>query len=207
MEKRKFWEKLFPKRKDFFQMLANQTSKVEEGLMALVDFMEKPDTGNVNRVNQLEEEADELRRILIDELNRTFVTPIDREDIFTLSRACDDIMDYAKSTVEEMRLFEITPNIYMKKMVEALHNAAKDINCSVKNLQVYPGVCAEHLVRTKKAENFVEHKYREALVDLFKTNDVIQIMKTREIYRHLSNAADRAAEAADIISDILVKNT
>ena len=88
MGNRNFLEKLFPKRKDFFQMLANQTSKVEEGLMALVDFMEKPDTGNVNRVNQLEEEADELRRILIDELNRTFVTPIDREDIFTLSRAC-----------------------------------------------------------------------------------------------------------------------
>ncbi|OGS45747.1 MAG: hypothetical protein A2539_07890 [Elusimicrobia bacterium RIFOXYD2_FULL_34_15] len=197
----------FPKRRDFLKMLYSQVTKVEEGLASLVEFIDNPTDENAKRVNSFEEEADELRRILIDELNRTFITPIDREDIFALSRAIDDVMDYAKSTVEEMTLFEMKPDNYIKRMVDALYNASKDISSAIKNLQEHPGVCAEHLVRAKKAENFVEHRYREGLVELFKTNDVIKILKMREIYRHLSNAADRVVESADIIGDILVKNT
>src|SRR3989339_399351 len=95
----------------------------------------------------------------------------------------------------------------LSTLVESIYNASKDISYAVKNLHKHPGVCVEHLVRAKKAENFVEHRYREGLVELFKTNDVIKILKTREIYRHLSNAADRVVESADIIGDILVKNT
>jgi len=197
----------FPKKSDFFKLLSDQTAKVEEGLMAFSEFVNNPSEANARRVNDLEEAADDLRRVLIDELNRSFVTPIDREDIFALSRAADDVMDYAKSTVEEMTLFNVQADAYIKKMVEALYNASKDVASSVKNLKLHPGVCAEHLVRAKKAENFIEHRYREALVELFKSNDVIFILKKREIYRHLSNAADKVAEAADIIGDILVKIT
>ena len=199
--------KLFPKKKDFFKMLLDQTVTVEEGLALFVEFINNPTVENGKRVNEAEEEADEVRKVLVDELNRSFVTPIDREDIFALSRAVDDMMDYAKSTVEEMTLFEVSSDIYIKKMVEALHNASKDVTLAVKHLKIHPGVCAEHIVRARKTENFVEHRYREGLVELFKTTDVIQILKKREIYRHLSNAADRAAAAADIVNDILVKIT
>jgi len=197
----------FPEKKDFFKMLLDQMSKVEEGMEALVNFMENPTKENGDRVDTLESEADELRRILVDELNRSFITPIDREDIFALSRSTDDIMDYAKSTVEEMLLFGVVPDEYMKKMVGALYSASRDISSALRNLKKCPGICAEHLVRAKKAENFVEHRYREGLVELFKSNDVIKILKTREIYRHLSNAADRVAESADVVGDILVKIT
>jgi len=197
----------FPEKKDFFKMLLDQMSKVEEGMEALVNFMENPTKENGDRVDALESEADELRRILVDELNRSFITPIDREDIFALSRSTDDIMDYAKSTVEEMLLFGVVPDEYMKKMVGALYSASRDISSALRNLKKCPGICAEHLVRAKKAENFVEHRYREGLVELFKSNDVIKILKTREIYRHLSNAADRVAESADVVGDILVKIT
>ena len=91
-------------------------------------------------------------------------------------------------------------------MVGVLSSASKDLAFSVRNLQKNLDVCAANLVRAKKSENEVEHLYREGLVELFKTKDVIRIMKTREVYRHLSNAADRVGEAADIIGDILVKN-
>ncbi|PKM70790.1 MAG: DUF47 domain-containing protein [Firmicutes bacterium HGW-Firmicutes-18] len=200
-------EKLFPKKKDFYKMLIEQVTVVEKGLVCFLEFVNNPTAENGKKVNEIEEEADEVRRILVDELNRSFVTPIDREDIFALSRAIDDMLDYAKSTVEEMTLFEVHADNYIKKMAEALHNAAKDVSCAIKNLKEHPGVCAEHIIRARKAENFVEHRYREGLVELFKTSDVIKIMKTREIYRHLSNAADRAAEAADVVNDILVKIT
>ncbi|MFH0948561.1 MAG: DUF47 family protein [Elusimicrobiota bacterium] len=197
----------FPKKVDFFKLILDHLAKVEEGMSLFVEFINDSTSEKGQRVNEAEEEADEVRRILVDELNHSFVTPIDREDIFALSRAVDDMMDYAKSTVEEMSLFEIKPDSYMKKMVEAIHSASKDILCAVKQMKDHPAIAAEHLVRARKAENFVEHQYRESLVELFKSNDFIKIFKTREIYRHLSNAADRAAESADIVSDILVKIT
>ncbi|MBN1385078.1 MAG: DUF47 family protein [Elusimicrobia bacterium] len=207
MAKMSLIEKLFPKRRDFYKMLIAQVSAVEEGLICFTEFANNPTPENGKKVNDAEKEADGVRRILVDELNRSFVTPIDREDIFALSRAVDDMLDYAKSTVEEMTLFEVQTDNYIKKMAESLYDASKEVSCAIKCLKEHAGICAEHVVRARKTENFVEHRYREALVELFKTNDVIKILKTREIYRHLSNAADRAAEAADIVNDILVKNT
>ncbi|MBU0952738.1 MAG: DUF47 family protein [Elusimicrobia bacterium] len=198
-----FWYK---KRFDFIAMLVTQSQKAQEGMMLLNDFVQYPTKENGQKVYQIEEEADELRRILIDELNKSFVTPIDREDIFSLSRAIDDILDYTKSTVEEMMLFEIKPDAHLKEIAGILLEASKEINKAISSIKSYPSVCTEHIIRVKKLENTVEHRYREALVELFKTNDVILILKTREVYRHLSNAADRGDEAANIIGDILVKN-
>ena len=197
-----FWLR---KRYDFFKMLREQAEKMEESLRALVGFVRDPSLELGARVEKLEKEADDLRRILIDALNQTFVTPMDREDIFNLSRSIDDMVDYAKSTVEEMMLFEVKTNDFLRKMAEAIASAGGDISAAVRLLEEYPQACSEHLIRAKKTENLVEHIYRQALVELFGNPNVVEILKLREIYRHLSNGADRGDEAADIIGDILVK--
>lgn len=186
-------------------MLLEQAEKTEEGLQALNIFIRDPSEENGKKVELLEEEADELRRILVDELNQSFVTPIDREDIFSLSRAIDDMIDYAKSTVEEMLLFNVPTNDHLRKMSEALYSASKDITAAVRVIKTHRQAGFDHVIRAKKTENLVEHIYREALVELFKNTDVVVILKTREIYRHVSNAADRGDEAANVIGDILVK--
>ncbi|MBI4054569.1 MAG: DUF47 family protein [Elusimicrobia bacterium] len=195
------------RRHDFFKLLLDQAEKTEEGLRALYEFIQDPNTARGLRVEELEKEADDLRRMLIDALNQTFVTPMDREDIFGLSRAVDDMIDYAKSTVEEMMLFDVRANDHLRRMAEALYRAGQDVTAAVRFLRSYPQVCSEHIIRAKKTENMVEHIYREALAELFKNPNVVEILKLREIYRHLSNAADRGDEAADIIGDILVKRT
>lgn len=197
----------FKKQTDFYKMLYDQAIKTQEGVNGLLEYVKNPTRENGEHVDILENEADEIRRILIDELNKTFVTPIDREDIFSLSQAVDDVIDYAKSTVEEMNLFEITPDSYMKQMIEVLLEATKDVVYGVKHIKDNPGACVEHIIRAKKAENKIERLYRQGLVELFKTNDVMKTLKNREVYRHLSNAADRVVLAANIISDILVKNS
>lgn len=197
----------FHKRFDFYEMLLAQARKSEEGLKLLCDFVQQPSEALGQRVEAVENEADELRRILIEALNRTFVTPFDREDIFALSRTIDDVIDYAKSTVEEMMLFQVQTNEHLKKMAEALYAAAQHITQAVEGLRHMPNGIQGHIIRAKKSENLMEHLYREALAELFKTSDVMAVLKLREIYRHLSNAADRGDEAADILSDILVKNT
>lgn len=179
----------------------------EQGLRMLNEYVHSPSEELGLRVEEAERKADELRRNLIEAINLTFVTPIDREDIFALSRAIDNMIDYANTTVEEMRLFQAPTNDHLRHMAEALYEGSKHITLAVESLRHMPNGMHEHIIRAKKSENRTEHLYREALVDLFKITDVVTILKMREIYRHLSNAADQGDEAADIISDILVKNT
>ncbi|MBI5597495.1 MAG: DUF47 family protein [Elusimicrobia bacterium] len=191
---------------DFYKLLRDQADLTLEGLAALREFIDAPDPAKGMRVQELEKQADEQRRILIDALNQSLVTPFDREDIFGLSRAIDDMIDYARSTVEEMMLFEVATDEHLKKMARAIHEAGEEIAAAVRLLHEHPSVVQEHIIRAKKHENEVEHLYREALVELFKNPNVVTILKTRELYRHLSNSADRGDEAADIIGDILVKS-
>jgi uncharacterized protein Yka (UPF0111/DUF47 family) len=98
-------ERIFPKEKNFYKMLSDQASKTLEGIEALGTFAESPTQENAKRIKGIEREADELRRILVEELHQTFVTPMDREDIYALSRAIDDIVDYANTTVDEMEVY------------------------------------------------------------------------------------------------------
>jgi len=158
-----------------------------------------------------EKEADEVRRILIDELNRTFITPFDREDIFALSRSIDDVVDYADTTVMEMVILNVKPTAYMLRIATLLKDAAYEILQGVLRLPKHPNVAIDHAQRAKALENRVEAVYREAVADLFSgpedVHHVVEMLKMREVYRHLSNAADRGDEAANIIADIVVKKT
>jgi hypothetical protein len=204
--------KLFSRRKKdnrFLELLARQCEFTVQGMEALKQYMEMPDSTLAERVSKIESEADEVRRILIDELNRTFVTPFDREDIFALSLTIDDILDYAESTVDEMVMLNVKPNPYLQRMVSLLTDAATEINRGVLRLIDHPNVANDHAVRAKALENRVEQVYREALADLFRDPEnlegVMDILKLREIYRHLSNAADRGDQAANVIGDIVVK--
>ena len=200
-------DRIFPKESNFYKMLSDQASKTLEGIEALGAFVQKQNQENTNRVREIEREADELRRILVEELHQTFVTPMDREDIFALSRAIDDIVDYANSTVDEMEIYEVSSDDYLREMVEILIKAAREISDAVKILETYPNVAMEHAVAAKSYENAMEKAYHTALAHLFKRTDTVYMLKMREIYRHLSNAADRSDEAANIICSIVMKAT
>jgi len=200
-----------PRQDKFLRLLTEHAAKTLEGLQSLEEFVKEPSEEQAREIRQLEKEADELRRILIDELNRTFVTPMDREDIFALSRAIDDVMDYANSTVEEMVILAVEPNVYLQRMVSLLQEATYEIHQAMLRLAEHPNVANDHAVRAKALENRVEHVYREAIADLFNGPDdihhVMDMLKLREIYRHLSNCADRGDEAANVITDIVIKMT
>ncbi|MDD5131726.1 MAG: DUF47 family protein [bacterium] len=200
-------EFFFPKEKNFNKLLLDQADKSLDGIIALEEFITKSSPEAGDKVRRMEQDADDLRHILITELNKSFITPFDREDIFALSRTIDDVVDYAKSTVGEMILFKVEPNQSMLKMVSILRRQAEEISRAVFHLQAKPSLALEHAQKAKKLENEMERTYQEALVDLFEEKDTIYILKVREIYRHLSNAADRADEAGNIIGDIVVKLT
>ncbi|MDW8103218.1 MAG: DUF47 family protein [Anaerolineae bacterium] len=207
--KLKFLDIFRPKEDRFLRLLIEQAAKTLEGLQCLKEYMREPSYQKAQRVIQAEREADEIRRILVDELNRTFVTPIDREDIFALSRAIDDVIDYAYTTVDEMEILGVKPNHYLQKMVALLEEAASELYLAVLRLEKHPNIASDHAIRAKTLENQMESIYREAIAELFKgpidSEHLAYILKLRELYRHLSNAADRGDEAANIISNIVVK--
>lgn len=202
----------FKKREDkFHRLIQEQASLTNDGLKLLVKYLETHDPEIAEQLSTKEKEADEVRRILIDELNRTFVTPFDREDIFALSRSIDDVIDYANSTVSEMEILKVQPTPFMLRIASLLKEAAYEIYQAVMRLEKHPGVATDHAQRAKALENRVEGVYREAIADLFSgpedLHHVVEMLKLREVYRHLSNAADRGDEAANVIADIVVKKT
>ena len=207
------WIKGFfkPKQNVFVELLIQQAEWTVEGIDALEGYMKKRSQKQAERLNTAEKEADEVRRILIDELNRTFVTPIDREDIHSLSRLIDDVVDYAYTTIDEMEILEVEPNDYLRRITSLLGEAARELLLAMQRLNEHPSVANDHAVRAKALENRVEQVYREAVADLFNQpqdiEHVVEMLKLREIYRHLSNAADRGDAAANTICDIVVKMT
>ncbi|MGB9592646.1 MAG: DUF47 domain-containing protein, partial [Anaerolineae bacterium] len=175
---------LFTKKPDRFrQLLAEQAAKTLEGVQLLEQYVRAPSPEIVDALRRAEKEADELRRILIDELNRTFATPFDREDIFGLSRAIDDIIDYAHTSVDEMALFNVEPTPDIVAIVKLLADAATEIHLAVLRLSDHPGVAIEHAKRAKSLENRVEDLYRQALAHLFEdvktVEDVQRVLKLR----------------------------
>lgn len=199
-----FW-RIFSNRKkvDFYDLLLRQAEKTLGGCDALARFLRNQ--AGAEDVRRWEQEADDIRRVLIDELNQTFITPIDREDIFSLSRAIDDVLDYAKNTVDEMEVFEVESNEHLCEMAVLLKEGAQQLVAAMRHLKNNPNVASDYAVRAKRIENGMNEKYLAALKDLFSGQDLRLMFSLREIYRHLNRSADRVDEAANIIGDIVVK--
>jgi predicted phosphate transport protein (TIGR00153 family) len=197
----------------FVGMLIEQTRITVDGLKLLEKWLAKSELKDkaIDQMRAKEIEADEVRRILIDELHNTFITPLDREDIFMLSLYVDDILDYCYSTVEEMQLLEIDADEYLMEMVKLTREATQELEMAFNTIFSNPRVSGEHGRRAKKIENDVEHLYRVAIGDLFtKAKDfkpLMEMLRRREVYRHVSNMADQADHAADILGMVVMKLT
>lgn len=193
----------------FIERMHQQAYIVALGAEALVDYMEHPNKKNAIRVRELERQADEERHMLIDELNRTFVTPIDREDLFALSRAIDDVLDYAYSTTNEMDILNVAPTPHLCLMAQLLCDSAEEIHRAIERLEEHPTVAGDHAMRIKAIGNRMDTLYAESLANLFDEPDnlkqVVNMLKLREIYRHMFHAVGSAEQAANIIGDIVIK--
>jgi predicted phosphate transport protein (TIGR00153 family) len=194
----------------FVELLSKQADLTVTALQVLEKFGREVD-GNTELVDQLkdiEREGDAARRVLIDELLHTYATPFDREDLFALSRAIDDILDAANETAVELAMYRIGPPEGLNEIVKVLLEGARHVSAAVGELLDHPGVAAEHAVRAKRSENRIDSLYHQAVGRLFDSSaEMSQILKSREIYRHLKNSADRIDRAADEISVIVIKRS
>jgi predicted phosphate transport protein (TIGR00153 family) len=200
---------LRPRQSNFMQLLIQQADYAVISVEALQAYLKKQSEKKSTQMRQIEKDADEVRRILVHELLDTFVTPIDREDLFALSRALDNFVDYVYTTVEELEIFEMSTSEEILVTTDLLYAMACELRLAMERLQDHPGVATEHARRVKSLENQVEDTYRHQLAGLFSgpedVHHVMEMLKAREVLRHLSNAADQGDMAADIVMDIVVK--
>jgi predicted phosphate transport protein (TIGR00153 family) len=202
-----------PREDKFVGLLIQQTEITIEGLQLLEKWFGKDELKDkaIDQMREKELEADEVRRILIDELHSTFITPLDREDIFMISLYIDDILDYCYTTVEEMQLLEVEADEHLYNMIKMTREATLELKMAFERIFANPRVAGEHARRAKKLENEVEHLYRVAISELFtKAKDfkpLMVMLRRREVYRHVSNMADQADKAADILGMVVMKLT
>jgi uncharacterized protein Yka (UPF0111/DUF47 family) len=217
-------DRVFPRMPDFYSLLNEQCDLAVEAMEVFVKFMEKGDNALAKQVRELEKRGDELKARNTDMLSKSFSTPMDREDIYRAIASIDHIVNYAKTTTREIEVLKVEPDKYMLELAMLLKEGAYALQRGYRKLSTNPNHADEDAQAARKAERSSEKVYRRALGELFRDDGyvpmlenqesdtratemhlVIDIFKHREIYRHLSNAADRLARAGEVLHDIVVK--
>ncbi|MCI1965209.1 MAG: DUF47 family protein [Oscillospiraceae bacterium] len=197
--------KIFGCKVDFFQLLREQSEYILKSIRALDSYVQNLNPDDAEEVKTLEEQADQKRFELVQGLDSTFITPYDREDIYMLSKSLDDILDYYKTTVKEMEIYQVGQSPELAAFIAVLKDASANIYNAVCNMEKKPKAAIQYAVKAKKCENKVESIYRHSVAALLMGDDIKYILKMRELYRHLSNCADRIDEASDMVCHILMK--
>ena len=201
----RIFDHVLPTAPDFFGLLSAQSKAVEGTVELLVQFMQTGDEAMAEKIRQHEHQADDVKVANIRTLNEAFSTPIDREDIYRAIIDLDEIVNYCKSTVSEMDVLGLAPDKHCLEMALHIKLGTDALYIGYSKLATAPQTAAEDATTARKAERKVEKIYRHAIADLFQGDDYIHMFKRREIYRHLSNAADRMANCANTLHDIVVK--
>jgi|YNPNPStandDraft_1061719.scaffolds.fasta_scaffold14906_5 uncharacterized protein Yka (UPF0111/DUF47 family) len=204
-ERRSFWARLFPPEHDFYRTLQEQADKVLEGVEVLVEWLYSGRQDKAQRVREIENEADLIRRRLANALGQAFSTPIDREDLHHLSRSLDEVMNYTRDIVREMEIFGIAPDIPMQDMGDLLLEGMMALRAGFAKMEKEPQAAIAHAQEAQRAENRLEGRYRQGVKALLEQDDLREILMRREVYRHISNTADRIDGCAEALWFTLVK--
>ena len=190
---------------NFYSLLIRQMTVIRDAVAALCDYCEEPSQEKGDFVKIKEKEADAIRRELVEDINRTFITPIDREDLYRLSSSMDDLADYAWTTVKELRIYDIAPDEHLLRMARTLLDMADGLLVCMENLEKNPAKVSEEATRVKKLENTLNVQFHQSIAELFASDDFKHILKYREIYSHMNHASDKGDFSADLLLDIIVK--
>jgi len=203
--------RIFPKEIDFFEIFDKAASNLTKATSLLVSLMENFDNleARAKEIYEVEQDGDMLTHDIMKKLNRTFITPIDREDIHALASRMDDILDLVWGGVDRMIVFKIAePTPQAVELAKDLHQTTEVLQKTIKELRAknYSHV-QEHCIEINRLENRIDRTFRDALGKLFDDmKDPLLIIKWKEIYEHLENASDRCEDVANVLEGIVLKN-
>jgi hypothetical protein len=198
-------ERVFPKSPNFFAMLHEQSRQVVHTVSLLVRFMETGDAAIGEAIREDEHAADRVKMGNIHILNEAFSTPMDREDIYRAITSLDEVVNGCKDAVSEMHALQLAPDAVTLEMARHLLEGVQALEAGFARLGQTPAEAAADANLARKAERKVEKLNRRALAQLFSGDDYNHMYKRREIYRHLTNGAERMAACANTLHDIVVK--
>ena len=201
--------KFIPKEEKFFDMFNAMAQNVQEGSKLLKKMMEKDaDIRDIaESIKALEHKGDRMTHDLFTKLNKTFIVPIDREDIHALSSKIDDVMDLIESIARRMVLFKIKETSEpATQLAQILSRSTAEVTAAVSQLQNGMKVM-EHCIEINRLENEADHIYHVALGKLFETEtDPINLIKWKELLEELENSLDKCEDVANVLESIVVKN-
>ncbi|HNX17649.1 MAG TPA: DUF47 family protein [Methanoregula sp.] len=205
-------ELLIPQDKVFFDMFERQAAMVREAAYQLVALSE--DFTNVkdkrHAIEQLEHQGDQITHAIYEQLNRTFITPLDPEEISRLASTLDDVLDYIDGSSEKMLYYGIkNTDSHMVELAKLIHLSTIEMESAVKGIRTIkdPRYIEERCIEVNRLENLADDVLAQAITDLFKTNDAISIIKLKDIYEHLETATDRCEDVANVLSDIAIRHS
>ncbi len=203
--------RLIPKEVQFFELFERSAKLLLEGAQLLQELVAdfKDLVPKAQRMERLEHEADQVTHELMAKLNRTFITPIDREDIHQLAAALDDVMDFMEGATEHLVLYKVKePTPAFKALAEVIRKQVEQIHRMIPRLKnLKHADILEHCIEVNRLENQGDRIHREAIAHLFNEGkDPLEVMKWRDLYDLLETATDKCEDVAVVIEGIFLKN-
>jgi len=203
--------RLIPKDESFFDLFEQAANRLVTAAGVLVEATGRSETlaDNAKRLERLEHDADQLTHELVEKVNRTFITPFDREDIYNLATELDDVMDLMEATTERFILFKVQQVLpQAQEIAKVIQQQAQEIQRVMPQLRrLSRDSIMPHCVEINRLENVGDRLLRDAMAALFDGRyDPLTVIKWRELYELMEQATDKCEDVANTIEGIVLKN-
>ncbi len=201
-----------PREKKFFDLFegsARNMVKAAQVLKELVDTWDDVEK-RVGQITELEHEGDTITHQIMAQLNRTFVTPFDREDIALLANTLDDVTDFIHAASDALLIYKVDhPGQRAKELADIIVQAAAEVERAMPQLRHRAELknILTRCVEINRLENRADRVFRSAMAELFDdSTDIASVIKWREIYEHMESATDRCEDVADVLEGVALKH-
>ena len=201
-----------PKKDDFFKLFLDSSNVLRQGAYVLKDVMDNYThlEEKMQHISKLEQQADDINDAIIDKLNQTFITPLDREDIYALATKLDDVVDFQQGIMQRMALYKAgKPTPGAAELANILAQCTEEMVQAftlLNNLKSNQRKILEHTKKIGELESQGDNIYRREVALLFDTcTDAIEIIKWKEILEHMENALDHCEGIGDLLRGVVMK--
>jgi predicted phosphate transport protein (TIGR00153 family) len=198
-----------PKEEKFYGDFLAMADELKKGALLLEEMLsaDRPNWDKADEIKEVEHKCDFLTHEIIQRLNRTFVTPIDREDIHALARSLDDVMDAIDASASLVRLYRLeSVRFGARELAKIVTACTHEVHLALAGLEKNKGV-ATHSIEINRLENEADRQHHQAVSRLFDEEcDPIVVMKWKETLDFLEDATDRCEDVANVLEGVMVKN-
>jgi predicted phosphate transport protein (TIGR00153 family) len=205
-------EWLIPQDKIFFDLFEQQAAVLTEAAQKLVDLTENFTDVKEKRheIEQLEHRGDQITHDIYEQLNRTFITPLEPEEISRLASTLDEVLDFIDGTAEMMLYYNIdATDAHMIELAKLIRMSVVEIEAAIKGIRSIknPRFIEDRCIEVNRLENLADDVLAHAITDLFRTQHAVTIIKLKDIYEHLEEATDFCEDVANVLSDIAIRHS